>query len=248
LNSELHRKDLYNYSFTVVHSPYGEAYLNSIKSKVAESAKNGVFILTVDPWSISCLKEEADDVSRYREINLAVAKTKFVNVNPNLEYLVQFYEKPLVNLLKKQSDEGWLLHNDGWLEVTIPMDSTSVSKRVNAKYKEYREKLLPGSKPSAKRMKWLLRTIDFLKLHGNVFLVRLPVYKSILSIDSLLMPEFNVKMREIERTTTTPFLDLSSSNDLYQFTDGNHLHKQSSKAVSIKIADWIKRSIAEQCQ
>lgn len=34
--------DIYNYAFTIGHSPYGKTYLNSIKKKIRENTKNGV--------------------------------------------------------------------------------------------------------------------------------------------------------------------------------------------------------------
>ena len=41
LNKKLNLK-FFNYAFTVMHSPFGETYLNSIKSKLDESSKQNV--------------------------------------------------------------------------------------------------------------------------------------------------------------------------------------------------------------
>ena len=42
-----------NYAFTLTHSPYGPAYLRSIQRKLRPETKNGLFIVAVDPWSLS---------------------------------------------------------------------------------------------------------------------------------------------------------------------------------------------------
>jgi zona occludens toxin (predicted ATPase) len=48
LNSELGRSDIYNFSFTISHSPYGPVYLDRIDQKLLKNSKNGIFILSVD--------------------------------------------------------------------------------------------------------------------------------------------------------------------------------------------------------
>src|SRR5690242_1824024 len=42
-----------NYSFTLSTSPYGYYYFESVRRKIADNATDGLFILAVDPWSIS---------------------------------------------------------------------------------------------------------------------------------------------------------------------------------------------------
>lgn len=246
LNTKLGRTDFYNYSFTVAHSPFGEAYFNSIKKKLATTTKNGLFIVAVDPWSISCSEDE--NLSRFRESNLAVSNTSFVNQNPNLEYLVKNYDKPMINLFGEQPSQGWYLHNDGWLEVDVAMNRTAVVQRIKEKEKEYREMFLPVFKPSEIRVNWLIQTIRFLKKHGKVFIVRLPVHENLFEIDNLLMPEFNRKMLELGNNMEVPFLDLTDCNDAYEYTDGNHLYRQSARVVSERIAEWVKQKIAESWQ
>ena len=44
---------LLNYAFTLTHSPYGPAYLASIRRKLRPEVRNGLLILAVDPWSLS---------------------------------------------------------------------------------------------------------------------------------------------------------------------------------------------------
>ena len=44
---------MYNFSLQQIIQPYGPAYYKSIKNKVDETVKDGVFIISVDPGSIS---------------------------------------------------------------------------------------------------------------------------------------------------------------------------------------------------
>ena len=44
---------LLNYAFTLTHSPYGPAYLASIRRKLRPGVRHGLFIVAVDPWSLS---------------------------------------------------------------------------------------------------------------------------------------------------------------------------------------------------
>ena len=44
---------LLNYAFTLTHSPYGPAYLASIRRKLRPEVRHGLFIVAVDPWSLS---------------------------------------------------------------------------------------------------------------------------------------------------------------------------------------------------
>ncbi|RZK48424.1 MAG: hypothetical protein EOO59_16825, partial [Hymenobacter sp.] len=45
-----------NYAFTLAESPYGPGYLSSIRRKLAAGTTQGLFILAVDPWSLSLPK------------------------------------------------------------------------------------------------------------------------------------------------------------------------------------------------
>lgn len=242
-DSILH-KEFFNYSFTIAYSPFGPTYLNSIKKKLNPQAKNGIYIITVDPWSIS--DENPNDSTKFEENNLTLAYVNSVNVYPNFEYLLKEYEGRYYKLLKgkyyhrlRKSGGKMFLHNDGWLEVTIPMDSLSVAKRLNNSIESYRTNKLPNRKFSSLRLNYLKQTITFLKSHGKVYIVRLPVAPEMLKIEQELMPDFN----EIINTVipiSNGYLDMTSENHLYQFIDGNHIWKESGKLTSEKIAKWIE--------
>lgn len=232
------KDSFYNYSFTVAHSPYGPVYFESAKRKHSKE-KGGIFILTVDPWSISSWTKSPNDVENFRENKLCLSNTKIVNLNPNFIYLYQNFKGEYKNILLKPM-KNMFLHDDGWLEIkNIDMDSTAVSLRIKEKESTYRETYLPQTLYSQLRNDYLLKTVNYFKEYGEVYIVRLPVHQEIFDIEQELMPDFDkVIKRSIDNADG--YLDLTKQNDTYQYTDGNHLYTPSGKEVSNTVANWIK--------
>jgi hypothetical protein len=230
-------KEFLNYSFTLFDSPYGHVYLNSIKKKLNTEVKNGVFIVSVDPWSISSNTKNPNDTINFYENESFMSNTTFVNMSPNFEYLIENLKGKYYKVLTK--DRKVFLHDDGWLELTVPMDSASGISRFNERIKDYKTNKLLNFHFSSARLNYLKRTIEYLKLHGKVYIVRLPVHPEFFEVDSELIHEFNDVILPITQLADG-YLDMSKENNLYQYIDGVHPYKESSKLMSIKIAEWIK--------
>ena len=239
LNKILGRTDIFNYSFTVAHSRYGPNYFDIIKRKLDTKSKNGVFIVTVDPWSISSLKSELEDTTKFQELTLETA-IKFVNVYPNLFYLLntKFQSRPYINIIRNKNSST-LVHNDGWLEVTVPMDNKSINERLARKIESYKKDNLHNYKYSGIRFSYLVKTINYLKNYGEVYLVRLPIHPLMMEIENQLMPDFDGEIDKIRRGTNTEYYDMTSLNANCVFVDGNHLYKSSANEVSTIIGEWI---------
>jgi hypothetical protein len=229
-----------NYSFTIGHSPYGPVYLNSVKKKVNPHVTDGIFVVTVDPWSISNNGEDPNDPSVFIENDLFLADLDSVNKKPNFEYLYKHLKGKYYTAIFSV-DRYLFLHDDGWLEVDVPMDSSLVRKRLKGKIEEYRKINLPDRKLSEVRVDYLKQTVEFLKSHGKVYLVRLPISPEMYEIEQEFLPNFNDVIYPVTQISDG-YLDMSDENHKYQYTDGNHLWKESGKAVSKKIAEWIKES------
>tara|TARA_Y100000816_G_C26031730_1_gene540108 strand:+ start:232 stop:1134 length:903 start_codon:yes stop_codon:yes gene_type:complete len=228
--------NFFNYSFTIFSSPFGNSYLNSIKNKLDSKRNNGYHIVTVDPWSISSLTVDPNDVENFREMDSVIEKLKFVNLKPNWFYLLMLNRKNLVNNLFNKS--GHYLHNDGWLEIKdLPMDSLSKNERLESKLKNYRGKLV-GYKFSEARLNALIDIIKYLKKFGDIYLVRLPIHPEMQRIEELLMKNFEERISKII-PMTKGYLDLTKNNGDYIYTDGNHLHKSSGILVSKRVGEWI---------
>jgi len=238
-NNILHRHDMFNYAFTIAHSPFGETYFKSIKSKLAPGTKDGIYIVAVDPWSISNTSKDPDDADNFAEQDFALGKMSFVNMNPNIFYIFCCYDKPLITLVKKNKDFSTFLHKDGWLEVTVPMDSVTVSTRLREKIFDYQTNYLPKFKFSNIRWQYLIKTISFLQMHGKVYLVRLPVHDEIYRIEAQLMKGFDDKMNTLAKELNVPYKNVALHGKAYEYTDGNHLTPASGKKVSAEVAEWI---------
>lgn len=237
LNDSLSRKDIYNFSFTIAHSPYGPVYLEALKRKLDKNSKEGIFILDVNPWGISSKSKDPNDISGFRERNCFLADEKLKNSNPNFRYLFKYYEEYKIDILTKKS---YFLNNDGWLELLYRPDTLRFQKNTKIKLRYYKNKNLPVYNFSSLRFEYLIKTINYLKSHGMVYLVRLPVHPEMQKIDDALMPDFNEKINELCELTDVAYFDMTNMNSQFLYTDGNHLYRGSGKEVSSLIAKWIK--------
>ncbi|WP_210515935.1 hypothetical protein [Hymenobacter terricola] len=224
---------LLNYAFTLTHSPYGPAYLRSIGRKLRPEVRNGLFIVAVDPWSLSLTGPEGV----FPEDNSFIGQLHQVSQNPNLPYLTRYQTKPLYRLLLDYATATERLHPDGWLEVNIGTDSTQVRARTARKLLDYR--LLAASQHlSAGRLQALRQTIALLRQHGRVVLVRLPVGPSLLQLEQAYQPGFDQLMRQTAASLAVPYLDYSARP--YATTDGNHLQRAASTAFSQQLATDLR--------
>ena len=220
---------LLNYAFTLTHSPFGPAYLRSIKQKLRPETKNGLFIVAVDPWSLSLAGPEGV----FPEDNSFIGQLREVSQTPNLAYLARYQTKPLYRLLLDYATATERLHPDGWLEVRIAVDSARVRARTAQKLRDY-QRLAAAQHLSSGRMRALQQTIELLKRHGNVYLVRLPVGPGLLQLENKYQPGFKTLMRHTAAAQAVPYLDYSAAP--YSTTDGNHLQRTASAVFSRRLA------------
>jgi hypothetical protein len=232
-------KPLLNYAFTLTHSPYGPAYLRSIQRKLRPQVRNGLFIIAVDPWSLSLTGPEGS----FPEDQSFIGQLKQVSQNPNLPYLTRYQTKPLYRLLLDYATATERLHPDGWLEVNIGTDSAQLRARTARKLQDY--KMLAASQHlSAGRLQALRQTIQFLKPHGRVVLIRLPVGPSLLELENVYQPAFDQLMRQTASNSAVPYLDYSYRP--YATTDGNHLQKAASADFTKQLAQDLKATSVNQ--
>lgn len=232
---------IYNYSFDISKSPYGPSYLQSIQRKLDPNTKSGIFILTVDYWSIAAKSQYPNDSLTFNEKHSCVGEMKVVDQKPNFTYLTQYLSGKYYGLIY-QSPFAFL-HDDGWFEVSFSEDAPSVERRTRSTLNQYR-RYESDYKFSQLRLDYLLKTINFLNQHGKVYLVRLPVAPELMEIEQRLLPNFSLTI-ENAVAKSSGFLDLTNENSQYDYIDGVHLNKKSGQVVSEKIANWI---LAQQSQ
>ena len=255
LDSVLNLKDnnsIYNYSFSINNSSYGKEYYNAIENKINESVTNGLFIITIDPWAISSDSTLHDNEI---DINSILYSKKYYNSYPNYEYLIKNYKKGWGNILLKRIESNILFRNqnslskikgsftflrkNGLLEVYTSMDSAYVKQNTQNKVHSYNISM-SRNKFSKFRFLYLKKTIQLLKKHGEVYLVRMPVHTSLLTIENSFYPLFDKKMINLANSTHVAYLNFVNSSTQYSYTDGNHLYIEDAKIYSIKLAERIK--------
>lgn len=230
-------EELFNYSFTIAHSPYGPAYLKGIQRKLQKNSNNGLFIVAVDPWSIADSNEDPNDESQFDENKSFLNKLTVVDAKPNIPYLLSFYKNSYLKFFER--DPVAFLHDDGWFEVNLDMHEDVVSERILNKA-NWLKKRGEEFQFSQTRLSYLYKIIEYLKSRGSVYMVNLPVHPDLTEINNSVTPNYIDKMKQLAKETQTPYLDMSTNNGEYIYTDGIHLYKDSGKLVSQKIARWIK--------
>ena len=245
---------IYNYSFSINNSSYGKEYYYAIKNKINESRKNGLFIITVDPWAIS-----SDTTLDDNEIDIESIFHSMRDYNscPNYEYLIKNYKKGWGNILLKRIESKILFWNrhsfdkingsftylrkDGLLEVYTSMDSAYVSKNIQKKISHYNNSI-SKNKFSEFRFSYLKKTIQLLKNYGEVYLVRMPLHTSLLKIEKSFDPKFNKRMVNLANSNHVKYLNFADNSSKYSYTDGNHLFIKDAERYSIRLAKRIKNS------
>ena len=253
LSSSIDNSNLsfFNFSFTLKSSPFGLVYYNALKQKIDLESKDGCFIVTVDPWSIS---EKISDTNKTPDSLSVLFGISDFTSQPNFKYLFKQFphgwgrillnriEKPILKYYSGQLDSSKtgafsVLDNDGWLDVYTPLDSAFVKRKEAAMFETYRNNSIYRT-GSEIRIEYLDTIVEFLSNHGEVYVVRLPVHKKMLSIEQQYMPDFNEKISNA-LLKSKGYLDFSKLDNEYSYTDGNHLTKTSAREVTQHIGAWI---------
>ena len=251
-SKENNNLSFFNFSFTLTSSRFGRVYYNAIKQKIDLGSKDGCFIVTVDPWSIS---EKISDENRTPDSLSVLFGISDFTSKPNFKYLFKQFphgwgrillnriEKPILKYNSGQLNSSMtgsfsVLDNDGWLDVYTSLDSGFVKRKESNMFETYRNKSIYRT-GSESRIEYLDTIIEFLSNHGDVYVVRLPVHKKMLTIEQQYMPDFNEKISNAI-LKSKGYLDFSTLDNEYRYTDGNHLTKTSAKKVTQNIGEWIR--------
>lgn len=230
-----------NFSLNVVQSPYGSIYFEALKRKIHPDTKNGIFILTVDPWNLS-LNKSVKDEKGFPEEHSPLKNMYSYDMSPNYEYLLKNYSRSWFKIFTEREQVGksnTYLHKDGWLEVNVNMQKDSLAKRELEKEKFFGEDLAKTQKISKERLDALEDIIKYLKNKGTVYLVRIPTGEKILNIENSYSPDFNKKMESISQKYGVDYFDFTPKARDYTYTDANHMYKESGKIFTSRIADSI---------
>ena len=221
---------VYNFAFTITDSPFGEVYFKAISRKLdqaADSSSKSIFIVSVDPFSLSSIDELDGNGLRDEKGILSGLPGIF---RPNFPYLIkQFRPREWVETGKYQS-----LHDDGWLEILV--DSTDVGRNKKERMDLYRSYTV---KPSQEREAWLEKTIAFLRERGEVCLCRLSTCLEMNDIEESIWPEFDGDMQTLAEKYGIRYFSFYNDYDKYRTFDGNHIYRDDGKQISKALCDSI---------
>ena len=232
---------IYNYSFSINTSPYGESYTTSILRKLKLNTNhNALFILAVDPFSIGNSLTDVEGGKR-REEKGFLDKMYCVHHTPNIEYLVrycvldkQFYKKTTAKGVINTSGRYISgLHTDE--------DSLEVFKRIHdVILPDYYDNILPNYSLSNQRVESLMYLVRQLKQQGDVFLVRLPVGPEISAIMDSIYPDFSHDMNQWTLQEGVSYINFEADSLNYRTTDGVHLYSSEGSRLTQALCDSIK--------
>ena len=228
-----------NYSFTIAQISYGPLYLESIKKKLDSTSKNGLFIVTVNPWILS--KREKDNEQRgvYFEEGMPPHNMNFVNMDPNFEYFFKnfnyFHFKSIIRRTSK-------MHKDGWLEESnLPKDSVMLNVWKKKQIDLYTNWSKVWKK-SVYRLTSLMETVNYLKGFGTVTLIRMPIDKHLLQIEENFWNNFDKDILNLAKKTNVKYINFSKDN-IYETYDGNHLDKYGGVTFTKNLCDSIRLNL-----
>jgi hypothetical protein len=219
INPELLSFPIFNFAFTIGHSPFDDSYIKLIKKKVDTISNiKRHHIISITPWSLLFPEKTDEDVNPYFSENL-----KFQLSNPNWEYIIKYWDLSFVNTLKFLHNKGYT-SNLGWNNQNIDSNQlySEYSRRVREKIHNYKSKYKKQNLTiQSHRVQNLINIIKFLKETGNVTVIRLPVSREMLELEKQMFPNFISLCDELAIQCNGKFIDLTDLN--VQTTDGNHI-------------------------
>ena len=240
-------RPLYNYCFTAPHSPYGPYYLESIKKKLRMHS-DGLFIVEVNPWSLS-VRKPGMTKNEFPEASRFIARMRIVNyMNPNLEYIINHYNKSHIETIWDEisGQEGSMfLEETGRLRVDVSMDQDKIQEREKRTIERYRKRNANQWNLSSERAGYLGETISFLRQHGQVFVIRVPVSEEVLRVEQAYAPAFNSMIDSVATEHDGVYLDYSDESGEYQTTDGSHLWKEDARRFTSRMLRSLERHTSE---
>jgi hypothetical protein len=234
---------LYNFAFGIDMSSYGPFYFEAIQDRLVDDVTTGIFILGVDPFSL-CISIDLDesDPSTWPDSKLPLGIHKRIPFGPHVSYLLKWYPYPFFELvIRRWRAANEILHPSGWLEIRVPMDSSNIHWRKSKILQSLKENA-PRQIPSKARLDYLEQTIEYLKKHGEVFLLRLPADRDIMHYEDQMFSHFDQAMDSISFRHQVPYINLSHLSDSLIYTDGLHIAVESGNLLTKKIGDLIKKT------
>lgn len=85
-----------NHAFALGPSSFGPNYYKEITKKLKNESKRGLFIISINPWSLAIrIENTTDDSLMFFEVkqNMFVGNLNSSNSNPNFDYLMNYWNE-----------------------------------------------------------------------------------------------------------------------------------------------------------
>lgn len=246
INSKLDLRENYiiNHAFAVGPSSYGPNYLKEITKKLEKGSTNGLFIISVSPWTLA-KDNQIDDSTQFFEVErkLFVGNLKSSSSNPNLEYLIHHWNnkfEPFIRLYKYLTSYQGIakLHSNGWLEVVAKMDSISNNERIKRSLESSKNNIFSLSNT---RLLYLEKIIRYLDNFGEVILIRMPVTRQMADLEKTRYPEFDTIIQEIADKNNVHYFNFIGLSGQFLTVDAYHLYKKDGEKFTYLLCDSINQ-------
>lgn len=227
-----------NYSFTIAQARIGPLYRKSIIKKLDPKTKNGLFILSINPFMLLSDNTKNNYNNEFSEANQPPHNMVFDDINPNFEYLVKNCSFFHFKALFKNKIE---LHKDGWLQDNnLPTSDRDFKNRRDTWIKSY-QSFSENFSPSNYRLKSLDTLIKQLKGYGKVYLVKMPIDKIFYPMENEIYPDFDKQIDSLSLINDVVFYNYYKKDNKvsYKTLDGVHLNKYASKKFTSDLCDSI---------
>ncbi len=251
LSSGQFENPMVNFAMNTVQSSYGEIYLDGIKQKLKSNSKNGIFIVAISPGCFTAPSGMNDENIYNMDKEGIIGKIDNFTSAPNYSYIINTYPQPLYNALHDFDKwEHHTPHPNGWNEITQNGRFSKIRESDIDHWKSltirYYKRKIKKEQFSNYRLNYLIKTIQYLKTIGNVFIVRLPADNDIIKIENDLWKGFDKQFDSISKQYSVEFLNYSSLGSDYKTYDGSHMLSASAKKFSKLLGKDIKNSLVER--
>ena len=247
LNEKLEKygfQPIYNFALGVNASSYSPHYLAAIKNKLNTEGTDGIFILGVDPYSLTLTNDLLNaNPEEWPDSSLPLAIHSLFPIGPHVPYLLKWYPYPYYEILiryKRPANE--ILHSDGWLEVRVPMDTSNVNWRKSRILNSLKKNISQISL-SEQRFDYLEKTISYLQNYGKVYLVRFPSDPDLMAYENSAFPDFDSKVQDLSDEYRVSYFNFIHLADSLVYTDGLHPYVDSGILLSKRIASLIENQL-----
>lgn len=235
---------IFNYSFTIAEAPIGPLYNKSIDSKLDKNTKNGIFIISLTPWMFGSDIDNDNSAGEYREAGRPPHNMKFVNINPNYEYLFKNLKYFHFRSAFRRTST---MHKNGWLEENNLPTNPKIFEEWKERQKQMFDKMIKSYEISSKRIESLDILIKNLQKHGKVYLVRMPIDLDFVVVENSFYKNFDKDINKIAISNNVDYFNFNISNTHISFKtyDGHHLDKYGSFEFTNILCDSILKKTAQ---